>query len=80
MQNMAAIKVARRQHKETCSDADGYDLIAVPEVSACGKFARAHGLCAGCPDTASYFAPQGAVTNHASKKIRIFTKQEYRRV
>jgi len=49
-QNMAAIKVARRQHKATCSDADGYDLITVPEVSACGKFVIADGPCAGCPD------------------------------
>ena len=33
-QNVAAIKEARRAHKESCSDADGYDLIAVPEVRA----------------------------------------------
>ena len=32
MQNMAAIQDARRRHKDTCSDADGYDLITVPEV------------------------------------------------
>ena len=39
MQNMAAIKVARRRHKETCSDADGYDLITVPEVSTARRSA-----------------------------------------
>ena len=33
-QNVAAIKDARRAHKDLCSDADGYDLIAVPEVSS----------------------------------------------
>ena len=40
MHNMAAIRVARRQHKDTCSDADGYDLISVPEVSMYGKFVQ----------------------------------------
>lgn len=48
MHNMAAIRVARRQHKDTCSDADGYDLITVPEVSACGMFVVPDDLCAGC--------------------------------
>jgi hypothetical protein len=83
-QNVAAIKEARRAHKDACSDADGYDLIAVPEVrerpslhvpslsvtTDC-QVVRLRGLA---------MITQGTTIGHNSKKIRIFTKQEYRRV